>query len=333
MGVALFASFLWVALWRETLAADDGPIPVLGVPAFLNTALLERFLASIDHPVEKLVIVHNGRHEGLARLMGSLRAKHPEYVILSHPENLGCAGSWNAIIDVNPQAPYYIIANDDVSFQPGALRTLAVAAQRQVRAVAEGASNRVVLFSTFVNMPGVAKLIWSCFALLRHAVDAVGKFDANLWPAYHEDSDYLVRLSRAGLWRVRLPDVKLFHGPPGGRWNSGLKRAAVYQKNEPTVRLYREQQARHGAGAPYYALKWGRAWTTGVYNNAEGHWDKFCNRTDPTQDCVPIAPRLYPSPFNDSSLPLSVFIFDPVYLRLPARWRSLPCLRLVNSSL
>eukprot|EP00667_Euglena_gracilis_P030916 EG_transcript_43715 len=99
----------------------------------------------------------------------------------------------------------------------------------------------------------------------------------------------------------------------------------MYQKNEPTVRLYREQQARHGAGAPYYALKWGRAWTTGVYNNAEGHWDKFCNRTDPTRDCVPIAPRLYPSPFNDSSLPLSVFIFDPVYRACLRDGTGAPC--------
>lgn len=34
---------------------------------------------------------------------------------------------------------------------------------------------------------------------------------------------------------------------------AALLPAGAAAKNEPTVRLYREQQARHGAGAPYYA--------------------------------------------------------------------------------
>lgn len=43
---------------------------------------------------------------------------------------------------------------------------------------------------------------WSCFAILKHAVDVVGKFDENFWPVYHEDYDYMVRMARAGLWQT-----------------------------------------------------------------------------------------------------------------------------------
>eukprot|EP00667_Euglena_gracilis_P013788 EG_transcript_14245 len=291
---------------------DDIPIPVLGVPAFLNTGLLVRLLDSIDYPVDKVVLVHNGNHKALASLMDELRAKHPEYVILRHPENLGCAGSWNAIIDVNPQAPYYVITNDDILFRPGMLRTFAAAARQQVERVARGESNRVVVFPAVENVP-IARAVWSCYALLRHAVARVGKFDANLWPAYHEDYDYAVRLSRAGLWHMQVLEAKIFHGVKGTRMMGGLKRAVIHQKKDPAVQLYKQQQDRHRRGAPYYALKWQVGWVPGILDDVEGYWNKTCNQTDTGVVCQPAQSRHYEYPFNDPSLPLSVFIFDPVF--------------------
>eukprot|EP00668_Euglena_longa_P032093 GGOE01041380.1.p1 GENE.GGOE01041380.1~~GGOE01041380.1.p1 ORF type:complete len:399 (-),score=67.30 GGOE01041380.1:463-1659(-) len=301
---------------------EDIPIPMLGVPAFLNAGLLQRFIDSIDYPVEKVVIVHNGQHMGVAKVVEDIRSRHPNYIILRHPENLGCAGSWNAIINVNPHSPYYIIANDDVAFLPGALRIFVAGIQRQIEQVNQGASNRVLLFPHFARWP-MDTGIWSCFALLQQAVTAVGKFDENIWPVYHEDRDYDARLSRAGLWHMQIPGAFLLHGPPKARWMSGSDRAVYFQKKDPQVRLYSQQQSRHRKGAPYFALKWGVAWISGILDLKWGHWNQTCSHTNHTPPvCSPATPLHYAHPFNDPSLPLSVSIFDSAYRKCLVRGNS-----------
>eukprot|EP00668_Euglena_longa_P040111 GGOE01052336.1.p1 GENE.GGOE01052336.1~~GGOE01052336.1.p1 ORF type:complete len:355 (-),score=85.03 GGOE01052336.1:388-1452(-) len=322
MRLPLFA--LVFTIVAVVTGGPDIPIPVLGVPAFLNTALLVRLVESIDYPVEKVVIVHNGVHKGVASVIEDIRAKHPEFVILTHPENLGCASSWNAIIGINPRAPYYIISNDDVAFRPGALRIFAAAIRQQAEKVAQGRSNRVVIFPLAENMP-TARAMWSCYALLQHAIATVGKFDGNLWPAYHEDYDFSARLSRAGLWHMQVPEARLYHGPKGARWMSGLTRAVIHQKKDAQVQLYKEQQGRQRGGAPYFALKWGVGWSSGILDEVEGYWNQTCNHTETTRTCSPAPPLHYAHPFNDPSLPLSVFFFDPVYRRCLRKGASTPC--------
>ena len=42
-------------------------------------------------------------------------------IIASHPDNLGCADSWNLVLRLGAflQAPYTIVSNSDVWFLPG----------------------------------------------------------------------------------------------------------------------------------------------------------------------------------------------------------------------
>uniref|UniRef100_A0A7S1NG47 Uncharacterized protein n=1 Tax=Eutreptiella gymnastica TaxID=73025 RepID=A0A7S1NG47_9EUGL len=47
---------------------DGPPIPVLGIPVFSNSDLLLRLLASIDYPVSRIVIVHNGKHPEVTKV-------------------------------------------------------------------------------------------------------------------------------------------------------------------------------------------------------------------------------------------------------------------------
>eukprot|EP00667_Euglena_gracilis_P014255 EG_transcript_14756 len=321
----MLLAVLFLALIAGCRPAEKAvPIPVLGVPAFLNVGLLERMLESIDHPVEKVVVVHNGEHAGVTALLEKVRAKHPEYVIMSHPENLGCAGSWNAILDVNPQAPYWVICNDDIAFERGALRVFDVRVRQQIEEVSQGRSNRVLIFPLAENMPNV-KAIWNCFALLNQAVQAVGKFDENIWPAYHEDYDYSARLARAGLWHMQVPEARFYHGPKGTRWMSGSTRAIMHQKKNPAVLRYKEQQGRQQGGAPYFALKWGVGWSSGILDEEEGYWNQTCNRTETGRVCAPARPLHYAHPFNDPSLPLSVSILDPAYRRCLREGTHPPC--------
>eukprot|EP00669_Euglena_mutabilis_P004581 TRINITY_DN15917_c0_g1_i1.p1 TRINITY_DN15917_c0_g1~~TRINITY_DN15917_c0_g1_i1.p1 ORF type:complete len:386 (-),score=81.55 TRINITY_DN15917_c0_g1_i1:83-1240(-) len=305
-------------------SSEDRPIPMLGVTAFLNVELLIRLLNSIDYPVKTVVIIHNGRHARVSALVSAIRQERPGWIIEAYPDNLGLAGSWNRMLELAPTAVYHVITNDDIVFLPGALRRLARAAEWYRRLLETGETNRVVLYPT--HGPRMWKsTVWSCFVLLRKAIDVVGRFDPNLWPVYHEDYDYMVRMARAGLWQELMPDVVVQHGRDFGRYRSGTDLAGKRQPADPAVREYRRQQGRQERGSPYYALKWGRGERLGLYDEREGDWNRTCTGRGPHRRCVPAAPRLYSHPFNDSSLPLSFYRFDPQLRRCLLGGQAAPC--------
>ncbi len=41
-----------------------------------------------------------------------------DWIIEMHPENVGCAGAWNRILELAPDAAWHIISNDDIAFRP-----------------------------------------------------------------------------------------------------------------------------------------------------------------------------------------------------------------------
>jgi hypothetical protein len=292
--------------------ATDGPkIPVLGVSVFVNADLLVRLLNSIDYHVDKIVLIQNGRHPLVARTLARLRKENPEWTVEAHPENLGCAGAWNRILEAAPDAPYHIISNDDIAFYPGALRQFALGVERYQKLVAAGASNRVILYPSHGNLMGGSPP-WSCFAILAHAVKTIGKFDPNFWPVYHEDYDYMVRMARAGLWQSLIPEAKVQHGWSQGKYEPGMERAAKDQGKVAVLDEYKAQQGRHERGSPYYSLKWGLGEHPGIYDAGNGYWNKTCG---PGGVCTPMPHILYPHPFNDSNLPLSFWKFDPEFRR------------------
>jgi hypothetical protein len=305
-------------------ATGPDPIPVLGVSVFVNADLLVRLLDSVDYPVGRIVIIHNGRHPGVATVLQRLRTEHPEWTIESHPENLGCAGAWNRVLAADPDAPYHLIVNDDIRFFPGALGRFHASAIRHIADVAAGRSNRVILFPTHGDLMWYSPP-WSCFAILRHAVQTVGRFDENFWPVYHEDYDYMVRMARADLWQELVPEAKVQHGWSTGKYEAGMDRAAKDQGKVAVLEEYQRQQHRHERGSPYYALKWGTAETPGIYDAGNGYWNKKCTVTNGVRTCTPMPPALYPHPFNDSSLPLSFWVFDPKLRRCFETGEGSPC--------
>lgn len=118
------------------------PIPVLGIPHFNRPDLLLRCLASIDYPVEHLVIIQNGEHKDMPPLVSvnhALEHLPPDFkvgqsvenyvrpvkqlTVIQHP-NAGVAGAWNEIIKLFPAA-WWLISNNDIEFAPGDLGRLA----------------------------------------------------------------------------------------------------------------------------------------------------------------------------------------------------------------
>jgi len=159
-------------------------IPWLVVPTLTRHDLLELMLASVDHPVGRLVVVDNS---GTLDAAGTDLAD--DFRVLRMPTNLGVAASWNLACRLAYRDAYVLIASDDVTFPPGALARFAELS----------GEDRVVLSGTWPH--------WCAFSLGMGVVHRVGLFDEGYYPAYFEDTDYRRRLDRAGVEVVTGPEV------------------------------------------------------------------------------------------------------------------------------
>jgi GT2 family glycosyltransferase len=153
-------------------------IPVLGFLTYSRFDLADRLLASIDYPVENLVIVDNsGKRE--------YQPVKPDLVknlwFIQVPHGLGYGGGLNLIVKSTPFAPYWLLVNDDSVFAPGALAK-----------IADQVDTEAINFLSI--MPK-----WSGFVLGEGAVLKAGLFDERFHPIYFEDNDYERRLEAAGV--------------------------------------------------------------------------------------------------------------------------------------
>ena len=153
-------------------------IPVLGFLTYSRFDMADRLLASIDYPIEHLVIVDNsGRRE--------YQPVKPELVnnlwFIQLPYGLGYGGGLNLIVKTTPFAPYWVLVNDDSVFEPGALEKIALKVDTQ-------AINFLSIYPK-----------WSGFVLGEGAVLKAGLFDERFHPIYFEDNDYERRLEQAGV--------------------------------------------------------------------------------------------------------------------------------------
>ena len=153
-------------------------IPVLGFLTYSKFDLADRLLASIDYPVEHLVIVDNS---GKA----VYEPVKPDLVknlwVIRVPFGLGFGGGLNLIVKSTPFAPYWVLVNDDTEFQPGALEK-----------IAEKVDVEAINFLSIYPK-------WSGFVLGEGAVLKAGLFDERFHPIYFEDNDYERRLEAAGV--------------------------------------------------------------------------------------------------------------------------------------
>ena len=160
------------------------------VPILTRPELLYRMIDSIDHKVEHLIVIDNGG------VINDWDCTHNENVqrvsVIDMPANLGVAGSWNLGIKASPFAPWWLIANFDVVWEPGSLAMFAM----------EGATDALVLSNGSPE--------WCAFSIGERIVQAVGLFDEALHPAYFEDDDMRRRVEAAGL-PIRRPGIPVRH--------------------------------------------------------------------------------------------------------------------------
>jgi len=193
-------------------------IPVLGVPILVRPDLLQEMFSSLDHEIGRMVIVDNGDVIPYDQ--------DPRMTVVRPGANLGVAASWNHIIKITPDAPWWAIVNFDVVFSPGDL-------DRLVDRMENG--GEVVLLGGF-----------TAFGISRSAIAKAGWFDENFAPAYFEDNDYDMRCRLTGTPIEALP-AGLRH-----RNSSTLRDSA--QAREGNLRTFKPNKERFKAkwgGMPY----------------------------------------------------------------------------------
>lgn len=172
------------------------------------------------------------RRECLGGLAPAIRDR--VLVVDNTTRNRGVAASWNLGIRraVNMRAQWLVLMSESVRFKDAGGTDLE----------AELAADRT---SVFVDLVGIG---WHLVAFRTRMLTAVGGFDENFWPAYFEDTDYLVRMHLAGFCSPRLNDR------PGRRMIADLDvwdRGTEHSIREGLV------HAKFAECVDYYRRKWG----------------------------------------------------------------------------
>lgn len=230
-------------------------IPLLVVPAISRPDLLARFIAGIDYPVERLLVIDNSPAQEMepTNINGHIR----QTLVFGAPWNLGVAASWN--IALKAMDTWCVVANVDTDLAPGALAILA--------GIMAPASPR------WIGMDGD----WRAFGINVATVAEVGLFDENFHPIYCEDADYEYRCRLAGVpfgfaWTgSRHVDSTTIRSD--GRYAKENKR--TYIEN---VAYYRAKWGGHLRGGEMYRSPFGRGgsirdWTLDMPRLRSQHWD------------------------------------------------------------
>jgi GT2 family glycosyltransferase len=202
-------------------------IPCVGFLTFNRPDLSIRLLNSFDAEIDHLVIINNGPYSHETWKEG---AKDKAKKVSVHTQyNTGVACGWNMIIKDAPGAAYWMILNDDLILAPGDMVKLGKEALESGEDVAICAPNPI----------GLAMM-----AVKPVAINEVGLFDENFYPAYLEDCDYM--------WRTRVANLKFryFYGC------DSVHEWSMANKSDRRVAEF-NSKVRTQATLPYYIAKWG----------------------------------------------------------------------------
>lgn len=232
-------------------------------------SVLETASSSGTHTVECHLFLHS-RYSQLRQSCDRL-AQDRSVVYYPYATNRGVSKSWNEgmLAAYGAHADVVIIANDDVAFAPGDLSKIAEKASECRPCYIISCAGFHQRFNH--RQPSVG---YACFAINSVAIEKLGCFDENIFPAYCEDQDYARRARLSGLYEENCPDTNLTHAGS----NSVLSDAFLAQQNAMTHKLNRA----------YYRRKWGGDGDHETYNYPFN---------DPRLNCY-ISPRNRQSPYG-----------------------------------
>jgi len=231
-------------------------IPVIGIPILNGTHWLQRLIFSIDYPVDNVVIFNNGNKEIIEELDNLTKINHPyiNNITICHlPSNLGVSAAWNLTIKSYNTSPYWVISNHDIAFTPGLLKEMYEKAQNEEIGMVHGSGGDFNDGS------------YDLFLIKDWVIQKLGLFDENLSPAYCEDADYIMRITRYNwdnphnqIKKISSLNTPYYHG-------IGLSTDRNYyqhgsqtkkQNNELTKKL----DEINIINFQYMNMKWGEGW-------------------------------------------------------------------------
>lgn len=228
-------------------------IPVISTAVVNSTYWVTRLLMSVDYPVDTFLIVNNnGRGELTQELDNLTKIKHKfvKNIVVTHlPANIGLGGAWNLTIKCYMHSPYWIMVNDDVAFGPGILNEMVTMAN---------ADPDIGLIHGNSGDFGVGS--WDLFLIRDSIIQLFGLFDENLYPAFCEDADYIMRFMHRPIKKVMSLEKKYYHGlteVETGKYyeeNSGSQT----QKTDPSLKSKLENI--NAINIEYLTTKWGPNW-------------------------------------------------------------------------
>lgn len=171
---------------------NPGNVPVLVVPILAGPDLLYRMVQTIDYPVTRLLVIDNGMCVDSAKLRDAAPSMVGSITVLPIPSNLGVSGSWNLGIKATAHAPWWLVANFDVTWPEGSLRRFA----------------ETDIGGSLILSGGAPP--WCAFRLSADVVARVGLFDEQIHPAYYEDDDYMTRCRHHQV-PIMFTDIPVHH--------------------------------------------------------------------------------------------------------------------------
>ena len=200
---------------------------------------------SIDYPVDNFVVFNNNGRGQITAEVESVKQMANKFVKNVHvchlPANLGCSGAWNLIIKSFMNAPYWVISNHDVMFEPGFLEEMNQKAQDPEVGTVHGAGGG-----------------WDIFLLKDWMVQAYGLFDENLYPGYCEDMDYGMRFIYDGVKRVLDLEHGYYHGSKKNDYSDGSQTWRSEKEIAEAIHVA------HELNKMYLHHKWSPAWQAHV---------------------------------------------------------------------
>jgi GT2 family glycosyltransferase len=174
---------------------------------------------------------------------------HRDEVILhAHGTNRGLSRTWNdgLLTAYAEAADVVIVANDDLRFGPGDLDQLAEAAADQRDRYIVSCAGPHGRYGRRMPSHG-----FSCFAINPIALEVIGCFDENFFPAYCEDQDYSRRAQLAGLHEANCPDTEVFHAGSTAIFSDEAVRVRNAYSHALNMQYYRRKWGGHGDDEQY----------------------------------------------------------------------------------
>ena len=164
------------------------------VPVLNRYDLLNRMIASIDYPIQNLLIIDNGAELRNSSDEGP-RCDNLEvenFRVLEIPNNLGIAPSWNLGVKVLPFDQIFYFTSNDCVFEPGTLEKLAN----------ESEQDKVTISEMWPH--------WQLFSVGDKVFEHCGLFDEAIFPMNFEDDEFEWRVTEMG-YEVRKIDLPMQH--------------------------------------------------------------------------------------------------------------------------